>query len=334
MTKAKTTRRDALRMAAIGFGFLAMLGVPGLGVSDAWAQEPFTAVATTGMIGDVVAQVAGDAGRVETLLGSGVDPHTYKLTRADVARLAGADIVFYNGLLLEGKMTDALLRLQADGRPVVAVAEGIDPAYLLEPENFAGAYDPHAWMDVAGWKRATEVVRDSLIAFRPEQAESFRANAARYLAELDALDVYARRVLESVPVERRVLVTAHDAFAYFGRAYGFQVEGIQGISTESEAGLRRIEELVDLIVERRIPAAFVETTVPDRSVEALVEGAAARGHDVAIGGALFSDAMGAPGTYEGTYVGMIDHNVSTVARALGADVPAGGMNGRLAAWEE
>jgi manganese/zinc/iron transport system substrate-binding protein len=310
----------------LGFAALAALtAAPGPA-----AAQSLTALATTGMVGDAVKAVVGNAGKVEVLLGSGVDPHTYKPTRADVARLSSADIVFYNGLLLEGKMTDALVRVATAGRPVIAVTEALDEKYLLEPEGFAGQHDPHVWMDVEGWKKAVEAVRDRLVKFRPALAATFRDNAKRYLAELDKLDQYARATLATVPEQSRVLVTAHDAFNYFGRAYGFEVLGIQGISTESEAGLKRIQDLVDIIVKRKVAAVFVESTVSDRNVRALVEGANAKGHRVSIGGELFSDAMGAPGTYEGTYIGMIDHNVTTIARALGGKPPAKGMQGRLA----
>jgi len=294
------------------------------------SAQSFTSLATTGMVGDAVKAVVGDTGKVEVLLGSGVDPHSYKPTRADVARLSSADIVFYNGLLLEGKMTDALVRVANAGRPVIPVTEALDEKFLLEPEGFDGQYDPHVWMDVAGWKKAVEAVRDSLVKFRPALAEKFRANAARYIGELDTLDKYVHGILTSVPKQSRVLITAHDAFNYFGRAYDFEVLGIQGISTESEAGLKRIQELVDLIVSRKIGAVFVESTVSDRNVRALIEGARAKGHTVKIGGELFSDAMGSSGTYEGTYVGMIDHNATVISKALGGKTPARGMSGRLA----
>jgi manganese/zinc/iron transport system substrate-binding protein len=314
------------RLAAISLTFAATLMA-----SPVSAQgQAFTAVATTGMVGDAVKAVVGNAAKVEVLLGSGVDPHSYKPTRSDIARLASANIVFYNGLLLEGKMTDALVRVANAGRPVIPVTEKLDEKFLLEPEGFDGQYDPHVWMDVSGWKKAVEAVRDSLIKFRPALAETFRSNAARYLGQLDKLDKYVREAVGSVPKESRVLVTAHDAFNYFGRAYDFEVQGIQGISTESEAGLKRIQELVDLLVKRRIGAVFVESSVSDRNVRALIEGARARGHTVKIGGELFSDAMGAPGTYEGTYIGMIDHNATTIARALGGKTPARGMAGQLA----
>lgn len=334
------TRRCILRMSA---GVLAAAAaLPFAGRAAAAARTPgtggagaeFSALATTAMVGDIVAAVAGETARVDTLLREGVDPHTYKLTRSDVAKLMSADIVFYNGLLLEGKMTDALIRVADSGRPTMAVAEALGDDYLLSPEGFIGHYDPHVWMDVGGWMRVTGHVRDRLSAFRPGHEDLFGRNAGRYLERLSALDSYARGVLSTVPAGHRVLVTAHDAFNYFGRSYGFEVLGIQGISTESEAGLRRIEELVGLLVERAVPAIFVETTVSERNVRALVEGAAARGHEVRVGGSLFSDAMGAPGTYEGTYVGMIDHNVTTIARALGGTVPERGMAGRLAVLGE
>ncbi len=299
--------------------------------APAVAAEPLRALATTGMVGDVVKAVAGDRARVETLMGQGVDPHLYKATRSDVARLISSDILFYNGLLLEGKLADALVRVATAGKPVHAVTERIDEALLLEPAEFAGAYDPHVWMDPRRWSATVDVVRDALAARDAAGADAFAASAEAYKAELARLDAYAEEALGAVPAERRVLVTAHDAFNYFGDRYGFEVMGIQGISTESQAGLARIEELVSLLIERDIPAVFVETTVSDRAVRALVEGAAARGHEVAIGGALYSDAMGAPGTYEGTYLGMIDHNVTTIARSLGGDAPAKGLNGRLAA---
>jgi manganese/zinc/iron transport system substrate-binding protein len=323
------TRRTLLALLTGG----AALAV-GAGRAVAAPSIPCKAVTTTGQVADLVRHIAGERARVTALLGEGVDPHTYKLTRSDVAQIMGADIVFYNGLLLEGKMTDALVRVATAGKPVHAVTELLDEAYLLEPAGFQGHYDPHVWMDVGAWIKAAEVVRDRLIAFDSEGADSFRANAEAHLARLADVDAYARRVLATIPEGARVLVTAHDAFNYLGRAYGLEVRGIQGISTESEAGLREIEELVDLLVTRRIGAVFVETSVSDRNVRALVEGAAARGHSVRIGGALFSDAMGAPDTYEGTYVGMIDHNVTTIARALGGAPPAGGLNGRLAALRE
>jgi len=295
------------------------------------AEIPFNVVTTTSQVADLVRTIAGDRAAVTGLMGEGVDPHTYKLTRSDVAKLTAADIVFYSGLLLEGKITDALTRVAGSGKPVHSVAGQLDPKLLLTPSGFDGNPDPHVWMDVAMWMKALDVVRDRLIDFDPAGADRYRANAADYAGRLARLDTYARDVLAGIPEQSRVLVTAHDAFNYLGRAYGLEVRGIQGISTESEAGLREIEALVDLLVSRKIGAVFIETSVSERNIRALIDGAAARGHRVEVGGSLFSDAMGAPGTYEGTYVGMIDHNVTTIAHALGGTPPAKGFDGRLAA---
>ncbi len=328
----------ARRTLLCGLAGAALLASNGTGAAFAAAPagspaaaQSLRVVATTAIVGDIVANVMGEAGHVEWLMGEGVDPHLYKITRADLSRLVSADIVFYSGLLLEGKMTDVLQRIAEAGKPVIAVTDGVDAARLLGSADYAGQFDPHVWMDVSLWSQTVPVVRDGLTRLRPDGAATFKAGAAAYLKRLETLEAYARRVLASVAPERRVLVTAHDAFGYFGRAYGFEVLGIQGLSTESEAGVRRISELVDLLVERRIPAVFVETTVSERNVRALIEGARARGHDVSIGGSLFSDAMGPVGTYEGTYEGMIDHNATTIASALGGNAPAGGLSGRLAA---
>lgn len=293
-------------------------------------SKTIRAVATVGMVADIVRGVGGDRVEVISLMGSGVDPHLYKPTRTDIQRLLDADIVFYNGLLLEGRMTDALVRTASAGKRVHAVTEALEEEYLLEPEEFAGHHDPHVWMDPRAWAAAVEVVRDHLIAADSAHASEYETNAAVTIARIVELDAYAERVLGSVPEGQRVLVTAHDAFNYFGRRYGFEVVGIQGISTESEAGVRDIERLVDLLVTRKIPAVFVESTVSRRNIDALRAGARARGHEVIVGGTLYSDAMGPDGAYEGTYIGMIDHNVTTIARALGGDAPARGMHGELA----
>ena len=286
-------------------------------------------VATIGMIADVVKNVAGERVDVSGLMGPGVDPHLYKATRSDIATLSAADIVFYNGLLLEGKITDALIRVATSGKKVFAVTELIDPSYLLEPEEFQGHFDPHVWMDPSAWIRTVEVIRLKLSEFDSSGAEIYQRNAARYVETLQGLDTYAEKVLHSVPAHARVLVTAHDAFNYFGKRYGFEVRGIQGISTESEAGVKDIEQLVDMLVTKKIEAVFVESTVSQRNIKALIEGAAARGHAVSIGGELYSDAMGKPDTYEGTYVGMLDHNITTIARSLGGNAPEKGFQGKL-----
>lgn len=295
------------------------------------SSSPYQAAATVGMVGDIVEEIAGDKAEVTTIIGAGVDPHLYTPTRGDIAEFQQADIVFYSGLLLEGKMTDLFVRLSRE-KPVYAVTELIEPEYLLDTDS--GHHDPHVWMDVEGWMRASEAVIASLVEYDSDNAEHYRERGEEYMAQLRELQRYATKTLATIPEERRVMVTAHDAFGYLGRAYGLEVIGIQGISTESEAGLQDINRIVDLLVERQIPAVFVETSVSDKNVKALVEGAGARGHKVTIGGSLFSDAMGKPGTYEGTYLGMIDHNVTTIARALGGDAPERGMLGKLSGETE
>lgn len=293
------------------------------------AAEPLKLVATTGMIADTVSRVAGDRASVTALMGPGVDPHTYRQTRSDIARMTSADAAFWNGLYLEAQLEDFFGQL-AKRKPVFAVGEGVPVDRRLAHDSYQDRFDPHVWMDPALWRYVVEATRDALVELDAEGAETYRGNAEAMLADLDRLDAYSRKVLGEVPESARVLVTAHDAFRYFGRAYGFEVLGVQGISTESEAGLKHIEEMVGVLVDRKIGAIFVESSVSDRNVKALVEGAAARGWTVKIGGQLYSDAMGSPGTYEGTYLGMIDHNVTTIAGALGAAVPQGGLDGRLA----
>ena len=226
-------------------------------------------------------------------------------------------------------MSDALDRARSAGRTVLVLGDAVPPGSLIRDED-TDEIDPHLWMAPLVWIETIDPVRKALTDLRPEQAKSFEQSAAEYRRTLEALDAYARGVLTSIPPSARVLVTAHDAFAYLGKTYGIEVVGIQGISTESEAGVRDIERIVELLVSRKIPAVFVESTVPSRSVEALVAGAKAKGQTVRIGGSLFSDAMGAQGTYEGTYTGMIDHNATTIARALGGTAPATGMTGKLA----
>ncbi|MDY7115200.1 zinc ABC transporter substrate-binding protein [Halomonas sp. SSL-5] len=298
---------------------------------QAVAEEASTLrlVATTGMIADIVREVGGDRVEVQGLMGPGVDPHLYRQTRSDVVAMTRADAVFWNGLNLEVQLAELLERL---GRrsPVFAVAETVPREALLADEAYPDQPDPHVWMDPGRWRHSVIAVRDALVELDPDGVAAFEAGAEAYLEELEGLDAYAREVLASIPEESRVLVTAHDAFGYFGDAYGLEVLGIQGFSTESEAGLSRIETLVDLLVEREIGAIFVETSVSERSIRALIEGAAAVGHEVRIGGELFSDAMGPEGSYEGSWLGMLDHNVTTIARALDGDAPVAGWQGRLA----
>ena len=293
---------------------------------------PMRVMATTGMIGDVVARVGGERVRVDVLMAPGTDPHVYTPRRADLVRLQSADVIIHHGLGLEGKLASALAG-QSRRALVVGIADRVAALYPVEG-HAAGAPDPHLWMDVAAWTIVADELAAMLVAFDPAGAAVYTANITTYRAELKAVDDYARETLARIPAERRLLVTAHDAFFYLGRAYGIEVMGVQGLSTESEAGLADIRRLADVLVARRVPAVFVESTVPDKNVRALVEGARARGHEVRLGGTLYSDAMGPAGTYEGTYLGMIDHNVTTIARALGATVPERGLNGRLRAGNE
>jgi manganese/zinc/iron transport system substrate-binding protein len=291
-------------------------------------RYPVRAVATVGMVGDVVRNVGGDKIEVTQIMGPGVDPHLYKATRDDVQAIMNGDIVFYSGLMLEGKMIDSLVKV-ARSKPVYAVTELIDEANLLEPDDFQGHYDPHVWMDVSAWSKCVDSAAKALGEFDPKNAETYQSNARDYSAQLAKLHEYGLKSIASIPEGSRVLITSHDAFNYFGRAYGLEVQGVQGISTESEAGLQRINDLVDLIVKKNVKAVFVESSVPRKNIEALVDGAKSRGHEVSIGGELFSDAMGEAGTYEGTYVGMLDHNITLVTRSLGGDAPERGMQGKL-----
>ncbi len=292
-------------------------------------KYPLRTVTTVGMVSDIVRHVAGDKATVTGLMGEGVDPHLYKPTRDDIAAMAVADVVIYSGLTLEGKLGQVIEKLGKRGKPLYAVAEAIDPSLRLESSQTQGHPDPHVWMDPMRWAQAVEAASRAMQEVDPPNADYYRLNAEAYIAELKSLDAYARAAIETVPPRSRVLITAHDAFSYFGQAYGLEVRGIQGLSTESEAGLKDIQTLVNLIVARDVKAIFIETSVSSKNIRALIEGAGARGRQVKIGGLLYSDAMGPPGTYQGTYIGMIDHNVTTIVRALGGVAPRRGMNGRL-----
>jgi manganese/zinc/iron transport system substrate-binding protein len=311
----------------------ALAALPGLpaAAQSAGGRGGRTAVATVGMVGDAVREVAGQRIRTETLIGEGVDPHLFRPTRTDIARLLAADAVFGVGHRLEGRMGDVLERARASGKPVVLLAETLPRERLRANPDYPDAADPHVWMDPTLWADAAPAIAPVLARLVPDAREALADNLAAFRARCLRLDAYAKEVLATVPPNARVLVTAHDAFSYFGARYGFEIESIQGLSTEAEANLSAIEALVRKLVERRVPAVFAETSVPDRAVRALIEGAGARGQRVALGGNLFSDAMGRPGTYEGTYEGMMDHNITTIARALGGRAPERGLYGRLSA---
>jgi len=327
MGAARTHAVNRLVVWGLLIGCLTLLNAETVQSAAYKGEYPYRAAATVGMVADIVRAVAADKAEVTNIIGAGVDPHVYNPTRGDVAVLIKADVIFYSGLLLEGQMTDILEKV-ARRKPVFAVTERLQSEYLLHDEQ-TGHDDPHVWMDVQGWMRAVEAVGSALAEFDPAHAALYAENTRRYRKRLQQLDDYVKTVIASIPADQRILVTAHDAFNYMSRAYGIEVLGIQGISTESEAGLKDINRIVDLLVQRKVPAVFVETSVSDKNVKALIEGAASRGHRVRIGGELYSDAMGPPGSYEGTYIGMIDHNATVIARALGGTAPAGGMLGKL-----
>lgn len=273
-------------------------------------------VATTGMITDIAQVVGGEHVKVRGLMGPGVDPHLYKASAGDVALLSGADLIFYNGLHLEGKMSEIFEQMKKRGIDTVAVTDSIDRSLLETPPQFEGNYDPHVWFDVTMWMKAVETVRDTLVTIDPANADDYRANTAAYLTELTALNEYVKSKANLLPEDKRVLITAHDAFSYFGRRYGFEVRGLQGISTVSEAGTQDVQNLAAFIVERKIPAIFVETSVPPKFIEAVQAAVEAKGFDVKVGGSLYSDAMGNPGTPDGNYIGMVRHNIDTIVGAL------------------
>lgn len=277
------------------------------------------ALATIGMITDVVNQVGGDCVVVTGLMGTGVDPHLYLATESDVDLLFEAEVIFYGGLNLEARLTDVFEQIESGlGTPVIAVSENVpEELVLLEPAT--ETTDPHVWMDVQLWMYAVEAIRDGLIDALPEREAYLNANADTYLEALEELDTYVREEIARIPEGQRLLVTAHDAFQYYSRAYGIDVYAPQGITTAAEAGVDDIRETISILVERQIPALFVETSVAPDIVEAIQAGAQARGLDVQIGGSLFSDALGESGTPEGTYIGMIRHNTDTIVAALMGD---------------
>lgn len=279
------------------------------------AARQIRVTATVGMVADTARRVGGDRVEVTQLMGAGVDPHLYKASQGDIQRLTQADVILYNGLLLEGKMGDIFVKMARD-KPTVAVSEAIDPKVLREPPEFQGHYDPHIWFDVSLWSQTISPVAAALSELDPSNKSLFEDNGEKYRAELLELHDWCKEQVASIPERQRILATAHDAFGYFGRAYGIEVVGLQGISTSSEYGVEDIRRMVELITSRGVKAVFVESSVPKRSIEAVVEGCKASGHPVVIGGQLFSDAMDEPGTPAGSYPGMVRHNVETIVKAL------------------
>ena len=293
---------------------LLLLACTWMGCEDS-TQARFTVVATTSMLGDAVQQIVQEHAQVITLMGPGVDPHAYNATQQDVKQLLRADIVFYNGLHLEGKMADVLQKLSKK-RPVYAAGDALTPDQQLVDPNFSIGIDPHIWFDVCLWKQAVQYMSDQLQAADPEAAPHYQANTARYLQQLDALHQETCQAIQQIPPQQRVLITAHDAFGYFGQAYAMEVRGLQGISTVAECGLKDVTDLVKFIIQRNIKAIFLETSVPERPLNAVVEGCRKRGHQVVVGGYLYSDALGQAGTPAGTYCGMVQANVQAIVNAL------------------
>ncbi|MBX3419002.1 MAG: zinc ABC transporter substrate-binding protein [Pirellulaceae bacterium] len=281
---------------------------------------PIRVIATVGMVADMVQAVGGEHVRVEQMMSAGVDPHLYKPTRDDVRLVMKADVVVSSGLHLEGKLSETLEKL-ARTKPVYSIADGLPPELLIRDGDSQEAVDPHIWMDISLWGQGASALAEWLADFDPTHAGDYRRNATEYVDQLEQLHRFATETIHTIPESQRYFVTSHDAFRYFGRAYQLEVVGVQGFSTESEAGLRRVNAIVNLLVERQIRSVFFESSVASRSLQAIVEGASARGRQIEIAGPLYSDAMGEAGTYEGTYIGMMDHNITTVARALGASPP-------------
>ena len=286
-----------------------------LGTATA-AERKIRVTTTTSMVTDLVKQVGGDRVEVSGLMGAGVDPHLYKATAADVSKLQQADVIFYNGLVLEGKMTDIFAKLARSKKFVYPVTEGIPEKRLLEPPEFEGHYDPHVWFDVELWAACAQTVAKGLAEFSPQDKAHFEQRGKEVATKLRALQEWSLKKAAELPKEKRILITSHDAYNYFGRAYGFQVVGLQGVSTVTEAGLADMAKLVDFIKKNRVKAIFVESSVSPATIQRIAKDAGVR-----VGGELFSDAMGTPGQMEngydlGTYEGMIKHNLTTIVEAL------------------
>ncbi len=320
-SKSSVASRNQLGGALRRLAAVALLAaVAGLAGTVRAQAAPVQVLATIGMIADVAAEVGGDCVEVTQLMGPGVDPHLYQASARDVRRFRDAELILYSGYALEGQLGEVLERF-SEQTPTLAVAPAsIDPAELIATQDVYGI-DPHLWMDPSLWARIAPTIAEAVAELAPDCADQVRSRAEAYVAQLEALHGWARDALASVPADQRLMVTAHDAFAYYGRAYDLEVAGIQGISTESEAGVADIREMARLVAEREVPAVFIETTINPRTIQAVLDAAAERGHEVRIGAELYSDAMGEPGTAAGTYLGMIYENTAAVTRELGGTVP-------------
>lgn len=313
---------------------LATTFVAGMGLATAPAfgqEQPVNVVATIGMIGDVVQNVGGDCVAVTTIMGAGVDPHLYKASAADVRTFQNAEVIFYSGYSLEGQLGEVLAKF-GEQKPAVAISpSSIAPGDLITTQDVYGI-DPHLWMDAGLWSRIAPTIAETLAEVRPGCAEAFTANAEAYVAQVTALDAWVSEAIASIPEGQRALVTAHDAFAYYGRAYDIEVAGIQGISTEAEASVADIRATAELVAQKGVPALFIESTINPRTIQSVIDAAREQGAEVEIGGELYSDAMGEAGTAGGTYIGMIFENTRSITEALGGTVPA--LPEALAGWAE
>lgn len=279
-------------------------------------NEKLQIVTTTTMITDLVKNIGGDKVDVNGLMGTGVDPHLYKASEGDVSKLFNADVIIYGGLHLEGKLEDVFEKMRHQNKITIAVADAIEKNKLISSELFASNYDPHIWFDISNWEKITVYLVSKLSNLDSKNAAIFQANGEVYLKKLAILKTKINVIIDALPVEKRVLVTAHDAFNYFGKAYQFEVVGLQGLSTATEAGVQDVQKMASYIIEHEVKAIFVESSVPRRTIEALEEAVKSKGHEVRIGGTLYSDALGNDGTQEGTYVGMYEYNVKTIVNAL------------------
>ena len=305
------------RMKNILVLILAVTGLLGCkNDSDKKEDSKLNIVTTTTMITDLVKNIGGDMVEVNGLMGAGVDPHLYKASEGDVNKLYNADIVMYNGLHLEGKLVEVFEKMERTGKTQVALAEGLDKSGLIGSDYFASNYDPHVWFNIAYFKEFASQVAKTLAKADPKNKAKYLKNEALYLQELTELEAEVKAKIETLPKEKRILVTAHDAFNYFGKAYDFEVVGLQGLSTATEAGVQDVQRISQFIIGNNVKAIFVESSVPRRTIEALQQAVLSKGNEVVIGGSLFSDALGNPGTSEGTYLGMFRYNVNTIVNEL------------------
>lgn len=278
-------------------------------------SEKLNIVTTTTMITDLVKNIGGDYVVINGLMGAGVDPHLYKASEGDVSKLYEADIIFYGGLHLEGKLVDIFEKMEGN-KNTVSLGDRLPKDELIPSEYFASNYDPHVWFNIQFFKQFAQIVTDELSKADAKNAQSYSENNKKYQKKLDSLEIEIKTIIASLPEEKRILVTAHDAFNYFGKAYGFNVVGLQGISTATEAGVKDVQNLSEFIIQNNIKAIFIESSVPRRTIEALQQAVLSKNHNVEIGGSLYSDALGNPGTAEGTYIGMFKYNVNTIVNAL------------------